>query len=203
MGGLGVVDGDRHLITAVQEGTIHHIKHHVENLDKDVNHADQWNHHVIKHAAHRGDTEIAQYLIEKGADPHVRTQEGRTTLHAAAHQGRHKMVEYLLTHGVNVDMVDDTFGYTALMMAITELHHRHMDKDHESVMKVLVEAGTDLINIRGKKNGKNALDIMEKKRLFHPKLHKWLHQKADEQKKREALEEQKAKENGEDDKAEL
>ena len=173
---------DQHLINAVQKGTIDHIKHHVETLKKDVNHADQWKHHVIKHAAHRGDVDIGHYLIQQGANPHVRTNEGRTTLHAAAHQGRFEMVQFLLDHGVNIDTVDHRFGYTALMMAISELHHGHIQKEHEKVIRLLIDKGSDLFNIRGTRNGKNCLDIMEKKKLQHPRLYKHMHAKAEEQK---------------------
>ena len=92
------------------------------------------------------------------------------------------MVQFLLDHGVNIDTVDHRFGYTALMMAISELHHGHIEKEHEKVIRLLIDKGSDLFNIRGTRNGKNCLDIMEKKKLQHPRLYKHMHAKAEEQK---------------------
>ena len=165
---------------------LHHVKHHVETLGKDVNHADQWNHHVIKHAAHHGHTHIGKYLIEKGAQVNVKTNEGRTPLIAAAHQGRLGFVRLLVANGANLNEVDHRFGYSAIMMAAVELHHGHVDKKHEDVMRFLIDQpGIDLL-IRGKKNKKDLLDILHNKKLMHPKFYK--HVVAEVEKQKKALE---------------
>jgi ankyrin repeat protein len=162
---------------------LHHVKHHVEALGKDVNHADQWNHHVLKHAAHHGHHEVGEYLISKGANVNVKTIEGRTPLIAAAHQGRLEFVKLLVGNGANLNEVDHRFGYSAVMMAAVELHHGHTEKEHEDVIRFLVDQpGIDLL-ISGKHNKKDLLDILYNKRLMHAEFYKHIVEQVEKQKK--------------------
>ena len=162
---------------------LHHVKHHVETLGKDVNHADQWDHHVIKHAAHHGHHEVGEYLISKGAKVNVKTMEGRTPLIAAAHQGRLEFVKLLVKNGANLNEVDHRFGYSAIMMAAVELHHGHLEKEHEKVIRFLIDQpGIDLL-IKGTKNKKDLLDILYNKRLMHPEFHTHVVEQVEKQKK--------------------
>jgi ankyrin repeat protein len=45
--------------------------------------------------------EVVALLLERGADPNARQQEGWTALHGAAHNGDAETVEALLLHGAD------------------------------------------------------------------------------------------------------
>ena len=68
---------------------------------------------LLLDAALKGETEIADLLISKGADVNVRDQSGGTPLHAAALKGRTAIAKLLLDHGAAVDARDND-GLTPL-----------------------------------------------------------------------------------------
>jgi ankyrin repeat protein len=78
----------------------------------DVNAGD----HPLCLAVHAGLNEIAQTLIEYGAELHVRDRYGQPLLHRAASNGHHDVTKLLLGHGVNVNSTDPG-GRTALHFA--------------------------------------------------------------------------------------
>jgi ankyrin repeat protein len=45
--------------------------------------------------------DVVKLLLERGADPNVKDDDGKTPLHYAAWKGHHKVVELLLEHGAN------------------------------------------------------------------------------------------------------
>ena len=55
------------------------VKYLVEELHADVNAREHEGNTAIHNAAARGDNEMIQYLISKGADVKAVTREGRTT----------------------------------------------------------------------------------------------------------------------------
>jgi ankyrin repeat protein len=60
-------------------GMLAAVKYLVEELHADVNAFDHEGNTALHHAAARGDVEMIQYLVSKGADVHAVTREGRTT----------------------------------------------------------------------------------------------------------------------------
>jgi ankyrin repeat protein len=60
-------------------GMLAAIKYLVEELGADVNAYDHEGNTALHHAAARGDVEMIQYLVSKGADVKAVTREGRTT----------------------------------------------------------------------------------------------------------------------------
>src|SRR5580765_3090943 len=60
-------------------GMLAAVKYLVEELHADVNAPDHEGNTALHHAAARGDVEMIQYLVSKGADVKAVTREGRTT----------------------------------------------------------------------------------------------------------------------------
>jgi ankyrin repeat protein len=54
------------------------VKYLIEDLHADVNAADHEGNTALHHAAARGDVEMIQYLVSKGADVKAVSREGRT-----------------------------------------------------------------------------------------------------------------------------
>ena len=72
---------------------------------------------------------------------------------------------------------------SAIMMAAVELHHGHLEKEHEKVIRFLIDQpGIDLL-IKGTKNKKDLLDILHNKRLMHPEFHTHVVEQVEKQKK--------------------
>jgi uncharacterized protein len=59
------------------------VKYLVEELHADVNARDHEGNTALHHAASRGDNEMIQYLVSKGADVTVVNREGKTTVDMA------------------------------------------------------------------------------------------------------------------------
>ena len=60
-------------------GMLAAVKYLVEELHADVNAADHEGNTALHHAAARGDVEMIQYLVSKGADVKAVNREGKTT----------------------------------------------------------------------------------------------------------------------------
>jgi hypothetical protein len=75
-------------------------------------------------------TRVARLLIERGADPNARCQEGFTPLHRALFQGRTETARVLIEHGASVELKDDE-GRTPLDIASEE--------QREEILKLLLE----------------------------------------------------------------
>ena len=88
-------------------------------------------------AAEAGETEVARFLLEKGADPNRGTRGSwETPLMLAIVQGRVEMVPLLIAAGADVDFQDAESGVTPLMMAAVE--------GHRQLTELLLEAGANV-----------------------------------------------------------
>ncbi|MEK6481224.1 DUF1697 domain-containing protein [Catalinimonas sp. 4WD22] len=63
-----------------------------------------------------GNYDLCKLLLEHGADPNARQQQGVTPLHSAAHNGFTSITQLLIDHGADVHAVMES-GQTPLMMA--------------------------------------------------------------------------------------
>lgn len=91
----------------------------VRSLTKDPSQASLKNFGYTKtsllHAAcYDGKPEIAELLIELGADVNARERDLRTPLHHAANQGHLEVIDLLVRHGADLE-AKDAKGMTALM----------------------------------------------------------------------------------------
>ena len=99
-------------------------------------------------AALAGHMEVAQLLLEAGADKDAASNSGKTALYFAAGEGHMELVQLFLEAGADKDAAADT-GATALIIAAAN--------DHLEVVHVLLEAGADTEAAFG--TGKTALVI--------------------------------------------
>ena len=63
----------------VPDGWLDAMKYLVEEIGADVDARDYQGYTAMHHAASRGDTDMIQYLVEKGADVMAVSREGQTT----------------------------------------------------------------------------------------------------------------------------
>jgi len=86
-------------------------------------------------AVEEGDVERVRGLLERGADPDARDEDGRTPLYIAAANGSVEVARLLLKHGadVNARAID---GSTPLHLAVA---FGHLD-----VAELLLERGADV-----------------------------------------------------------
>ena len=61
--------------------------------------------------------QIAEMILENGADPHISDHMGHTALHRAASKGNVNMVKLLLSRMADLDQRDST-GSTALYVCV-------------------------------------------------------------------------------------
>lgn len=79
----------------------------------DVNAAEEVDGWAPLHYAANGDStrhhEVAEVLLEAGADVDIKNGEGETPLHLAAARGNEQMVDVLLKHGASVTLEDNRY----------------------------------------------------------------------------------------------
>ncbi len=63
------------------------------------------------------DPALVALLLEHGADPNAKLEDGETPLMTAARAGMPDFVKLLVEHGAEVDVRHDAFGYSAMMLA--------------------------------------------------------------------------------------
>ncbi len=89
---------------------------------------------ALAEAAERGRADIAQVLIDAGADPDKWTKNGDTPMLIAARRGHAGVVEVLIAAGAYVNDTDRT-GRTPLMLA--------EERNHQQVTRLLRDAGAE------------------------------------------------------------
>lgn len=86
-------------------------------------------------AARYGYHGIVKYLLDKGADIEIRSQQGNTPLLYAAWEGKLEMIKFLVAKGADIQ-AKNYLNWNALMQACVEGHY--------SVAEFLVEKGSEL-----------------------------------------------------------
>ena len=89
---------------------------------------------ALTYAAENGHESVVRFLLERGADPHLKDYQGKTAFIYAAKNGHEGVLRLLLERGVDINLRDLHFQ-TALMYAA--------ENGHESVVRFLLERGAD------------------------------------------------------------
>jgi ankyrin repeat protein/L-ascorbate metabolism protein UlaG (beta-lactamase superfamily) len=86
-------------------------------------------------AAERGQTEVAEFLLEMGADPLAGDNENSQPIHLAAVNGHIPVLDLLLDHGVDINARDDN-QMTPLLFAVS--------RGQVEMSKHLIDKGADM-----------------------------------------------------------
>lgn len=89
----------------------------------------------LHHAVRTKQTEIARYLLEKGADVDALTYNTNTPLHLAAFDGNDEIIRLLVARGADID-AKECDGWTPVYCAILN--------KHPETVETLAELGADL-----------------------------------------------------------
>lgn len=139
--GVRVDVQDKHELTplfyAVMNNDEKMIKFLVEKGNADVN-LGKYN-NPLGMAISRGRMELAEYLIDKGADINRQDSIGRTFLHKAAEDGNLAAVKFLVEKGARLDVLDK-WNDTPLHVAANV----KVNKGHTEVVDYLIKNGADI-----------------------------------------------------------
>lgn len=101
----------------------------------------------------RGNTNVVELLLTKGADVSIGEKDGYTPAHGAGFQGRADIMKLLKEHGIDVVGDKHTDGYFPLHRSCWGREQRHAD----TVEYLISKAGAD-VNLQAE-DGRTCLDM--------------------------------------------
>ena len=133
---VGCGEGSRHLnlYEAAESGDIEAVKQHLaDGTDIELK-CTGCGSTALGHAAKHGHNEIAELLIENGADVSAKSLKGLTPLHHAASEGHKEIAELLIAGGADVNAKTKS-GTTPLHLAAW--------KGHKVIAELLIAKGAN------------------------------------------------------------
>ncbi len=109
-------------------------------------------------AAFNGHNELVELLLEKGADPNIKTKAGTTALMGAAYGGHKRIAELLIAHGADVNVKGEDKGFLEYVIkhGATGENLREFTnletfpllqaayKGHKEIVQLLIKNGADV-----------------------------------------------------------
>ncbi len=90
------------LIEAVKSGTIDEVKKIIASDSQSLKSVDERQMTPLHYAAEKGYADIADYLIEKGADMNAKNARGSKPIHIASSTGQLDVVKILVKRGADI-----------------------------------------------------------------------------------------------------
>ena len=162
-------EGDTCLTLAAYFGHTETVRYLVSLPEVDVNHSEEDNLTALHFAAQENHPQVAEVLIDAGADIEAKDEEGSSPLHRACREGALDAVKLLVKAGARV-CVTENIGDTCLMYAVYWGHtetvrallcmpevdvnqsnnsgltplRRAVSRKHSDVSKLLIDAGAEV-----------------------------------------------------------
>jgi ankyrin repeat protein len=130
--------------TAVFKKQMKTMEYLLNNFNKLITNS-EWYCGSLAQSAIRGDSEVVNFLLDKGVFVDCRTGNGKTALMVASEHGPVESVDLLLKRGANINEQNDV-GLTPLMLAVIALEYNRFP-----TVRYLVEHGAN-INLTDKNN---------------------------------------------------
>lgn len=149
---IGCQSGHETVFDAAYYGDLEAVREFIEEGGVKADSEDRFGNQVLFHAVSGSHLDVVNYLIERGADPLIRSQDGSSLLHLAAGAGNKELALRLIELGCPVDGVDVN-GESPLMMAILA--------EHESMSQLLISQGASVTLTNG--TGATPLSVAARK----------------------------------------
>ena len=133
---LKTKQGGNCLHIAALSGHLNLCRKLIDIHEFDVNMADNAGWIALHHSTGNGSYELIKYFIDKGADIHLKTNDGKNCLHIAANKGHVNLCKKLISeHKLDVKTTDND-GWAALNFAAFN--------DSYELVKLFVDNGADI-----------------------------------------------------------
>ncbi len=125
---------DEQLKDAICNNDIDFLKEHRHDFDINHRFSDEDNDTLLSYAISDSDSELYYYLLNEGADIHLKNDEGENILHSAIYSGRIDRVKLVL----NEDNIDEETrdGTTPLILAL--------GLEHEDIASFLIDKDANI-----------------------------------------------------------
>jgi len=132
---------------AAIEGNLDQVKALLEGNPDLLNAKDSEGKTALHQAVYNGQEDVAEYLIDRGADLNARSNQNSVPLNGAAFYGHNNAVKLLIDRGADINAANNA-GYTPLLSGTAA--------GHFEIVKMLIAAGADK-NARLNLDNANAL----------------------------------------------
>ncbi|CAF0780585.1 unnamed protein product [Didymodactylos carnosus] len=119
------LDPVKGLLTAVENGKLERVKDYVEKNFNLLTATDSDGYTPLHRASSNNHIDITKYLIEKGANVNLETNDKWTCLHCACFWNNADLASLLIQNGANVN-AQTNGGQTSLHLAASQTNHRQV-----------------------------------------------------------------------------
>jgi len=140
---------------AVVQGNIANIRAILSGQPDLVNAKDEKGSTLLHLACNKGNLEVVEFLIEKGADIEAVNSGGFTPLQIASSRGQREVVELLINKGSNINAINQKMDMTALDLTLM----REIQTHKLAIAPFLIEKGAEFDVNKKSRGGYSPLDM--------------------------------------------